>query len=106
MFLILGTGDCKFCHEAKRLLEENGLKYTYIDLSLKLDDWRSIFGTLTSILGPQKTIPIIFKTALASADTEAELTVDSLQSNGWSLVGGYTDLMDLIESQEITIDDY
>jgi glutaredoxin len=104
MFLILGTSECKFCYEAKRLLDENSLKYTYIDLSLKLDDWRSIFSILKSILGPQKTIPIIFKET-EDASTVTELTLEELQ-RGRKLIGGFTDLKDYIEDQEITIDNY
>lgn len=109
MFLILGTSECKYCLESKKLLDSLSLKYTYVDLSLKFeDDWRTIFSILKSILGSQKTIPIIFKGVEETTVPDA-LTVESLHALGWTLVGSNFDLEDLINNMDTDIsisDDY
>jgi len=103
MFLILGTSECKFCNESKKLLNNSGLKYTYVDLGLKLNDWRSIFTTFKSILGVQRTIPIIFqdknvaeKGQETSILVPEELTIESLKQAGWTILGSFFDLEEYI----------
>lgn len=114
MFLILGTSECKFCLESKKLLNDSGLKYTYLDLSLKFGDgWRCIFNLLKSILGKHKTIPIIFQ--LDEGDTNAgsdnygqvpeELTPEELEKRGWSYVGTFFELEELVDDLGISIND-
>lgn len=105
MFLVLGTPECKYCLESKQFLDERGLKYTYIDLTIGLgDNWRSIFSDLKSIIGAQRTIPIIFRSE-DTAKVPDGLTSESL--NGWTFVGGYFDLVDLVNESDLSIsDDY
>jgi len=116
MFLILGTSECKFCLESKKLLNDTALKYTYVDLGLKLSDWRSIFTTLKSILGAQRTIPIIFQDKNGAEKGQSmsvvpeDLTVESLRQSGWTLLGSFFDLEELInelkDNGPIISDDY
>jgi len=123
MFLILGTSECKFCLESKKLLDDTGLEYTYVDLGLKLNDWRSIFTTLKSILNTQRTIPIILQDkngaekcrtivpTMTSTPTPVpeDLTVESLHQSGWTLLGSFFDLEELVnelrDNESIDISD-
>lgn len=113
MFLILGTSECKYCHEAKKLLNNLNLKYIYIDLVLKYgDNWRSIFTLLKSILNTQRSIPIIFKDAIGAEKTNTDKIVLDQNSEinfaDWQLVGTFFDLQDLIDDTlDLSIsDDY
>lgn len=107
-FLILGTTECKYCHEAKKLLNQHNLKFIYVDLTLKFgEQWRSIFDVLKDKLGSQRTIPII---AVSSSTIELDYTpiispslFDSDVS--WQLVGNYFDLEEYLDSLPITLDD-
>lgn len=121
MFLILGTSECKFCLESKKLLDDTGLEYTYVDLGLKLNDWRSIFTTLKSILNTQRTIPIILQDkngaekcrtivpTMTPTPVPADLTVESLHQSGWTLLGSFFDLEELVnelrDNESIDISD-
>lgn len=103
MFLILGTSECKYCLESKKLLDSLSLKYTYVDLSLKFgDNWRSIFNTLKSILGTQRTIPIIFTN---NTDENCDLTPEALKKAGWNLIGDFFSLKDHLDNLDISISD-
>lgn len=118
MFLILGTSECKFCNESKKLLNDSGLKYTHVDLSLKLNDWRSIFTTFKTILGVQRTIPIIFQDknrAEKGQETSPlglvpeDLTIESFKQSGWTILGSFFDLEEYInelrDNESIDISD-
>jgi glutaredoxin len=108
MFLILGTLDCKFCIESKKLLDSQHLKYLYYDLTLKYGtEWRSIFNELKSLLKSQKTIPIIFRIKTNDSKIEPSVpesfTVEDLLKE-WDFVGSYFDLEDLMDDLDISID--
>lgn len=107
MFLILGTPECKYCLESKKLLDSLKIKYTYVDLSLELgDDWRSIFSELKNILKGQKTIPIIFQEKTpGSGTTPSGLTVKQLSDSGWNILGTFFELEDLVNDMDISICD-
>lgn len=108
MFLILGTSECKYCIEAKKLLETHSLKYMYIDVSLKLGvNWRSIFVTLKTILNGQRSIPIIFKLKEHPMEPiepvePADYTPALL--NQWDLLGSYFELEDSLDDDPLSID--
>lgn len=109
MFLILGTPECKYCLESKKLLDSLKLKYTYVDLSLKLgEDWRSIFLTLKTILKGQKTLPIVFQEKSSGKGVEPkDLTIQGLNDAGWDLLGTFFELEDLVNEMDISLcDDY
>jgi len=106
MFLILGSPQCKYCLESKKLLDEAGIHYTYNDLTLEFgDNWRLIFVLLKDILGPQKTIPIVFQ----SKDVgDREPTLPSVRADytpefllkDWNLVGTFFDLQEVVEEMK------
>lgn len=105
MFLILGTGDCKYCLESKKLLENNNLNYLYYDLFLRYNtEWRVIFKVLKSHLKSQKTIPIIFH-----SKNELPVDLESIDPENlledWDLVGNYFDLVDIVDDLDLSIDD-
>ena len=103
MFLILGTSECKYCLESKKLLDSLSLNYKYIDLLLEYGiNWRTIFKTLSL---KQKTIPIIFHQSVDDPIIVGNITIKSLEE--WTLLGGYSDLIEFTENQDISIsDDY
>lgn len=39
---IYGAGWCAFCHEAMHYLDKLGVKYTYKDVDLSVDDMRAV----------------------------------------------------------------
>lgn len=105
MFLILGTSECKFCLESKKLLDSLNLKYTYVDLLLKFgDDWRCIFLVLDKVLLKQKSIPIIFHNFKEQTEVPV-LTPQGLEDAGWKLIGTYFDLQDHVEDLDLSISD-
>lgn len=96
-FLILGTSNCRYCTQAKILLEDECIKYTYVDLSkfYHPDPWQKIFDEdmLSNI--SQRAIPLIFKAAEDSAETETSTSTLDLSkfTNGqWEFLGGFQEL--------------
>ena len=88
MYLILGTGQCMYCHKAKELLESKLMTYSYIDLETKYTDWRDIFSHIKpeDIRG-QRSIPLIFH-GHGSPKLDALFHPDSQ----WKFIGGYREL--------------
>lgn len=74
---IYGTPNCKFCKMAKNLVEQNGISYTYTDVS-DLEERANMNLRLKS---PARSVPQIF--------------VD-----GKHLSNGYTELHILINGQD------
>ncbi len=109
-FLILGTPDCKYCHEAKKLLNQHNLQFIYVDLALKFgDQWRTIFDILKDKLGSQRTIPIV---AVSKSDINMPIIRSDMfdSRDSWQLVGNYFDLEEYIRdmnmgNDDITLDD-
>jgi glutaredoxin len=115
MFLILSASFCKYCVDAKQILNNNNLKYIDIDINLKSDNWRSILISLSSLTNDRKSIPIIFQSKDPNADDlqYAQSLTDILFKSDpdysdfsafWTYVGGYTDLQNLIDNIDISID--
>jgi glutaredoxin len=99
MYLILGTPECKFCTEAKALLNSKGLKYLYTDLGA---NWKDYFTILKPILGLQRTIPIVFQ---GGPEPPSDISIEALAAAGWKIVGTFADLEDHITDIDIS-DDY
>jgi glutaredoxin len=102
MFLIYGTTDCMFCHRAKVLLTDSGLPFTYVDLNdmyFPPEDWRQVFKDLAHLINGQTKIPLIFKSApgCSPVGRGSNLT-------GWTFVGGYFDLEDLLDNMDLSLD--
>jgi glutaredoxin len=130
MFVVLGSPTCKYCTDAKRLLESNdplsNIEYTYIDIPTTFgDEWRSKFAVLKSLINEQKSIPIVFQCIDPSWSSEYEVPsidiiynsvqvlIDCINSNRvpgdafqehWKFIGGYTDLQNVVDNLDISID--
>lgn len=58
MYIIYGTPGCGFCVQAKRVLEQKGIDYSYVDLA---DTTPGEQAKLMEIAGkPFRTVPQIF----------------------------------------------
>ncbi len=71
MFSIVGKSDCSYCEKAKKLLDEIGIPYEYIDLYQDFEEYRKF-------------------------DEEGHKTVPVIKLNG-SLIGGYTELKEYLK---------
>jgi glutaredoxin len=102
MFLILGHTKCKFCNQAKELLNENNLNFKYEDLFLKYgeENWKNVFSTLRERILDQKSIPIVFM----NNNDETIVDLEKLDET-WRLIGTYQDLVTYIDNMDLTIDD-
>lgn len=115
MFLVIGTPDCKFCIDAKNVLNSNSLEYIYYDLSLKYgESWRDIFTYFKACPSvpnnrQPRGIPIIFRFTGIVPQTETpvfELPTDPLEwSADWEYIGGIFDLEDYLDTVLDGIDD-
>jgi glutaredoxin len=78
MFIIYGTPSCGYCIQAKRVLENGGYDYAYVDLSETTPGEQA---KLMEIAGkPFRTVPQIFKKGFGSDPTKL------------TYIGGYTEL--------------
>lgn len=102
MFLILGHSKCKFCTQAKELLDECNLEFKYEDLFLKYgeDNWKVVFSNLKGRIKEQKSVPIIF----LSEDQETPVDIDNLDER-WKIIGTHQDLLRYTDNMDLTIDD-
>ena len=102
MFLILGHEKCKYCTQAKELLNANNIEFLYESLFLKYgeENWRSVFTVLNDKIKGQKSIPIVF----TCDDNETKVNLDNLDES-WNLVGTYQDLVNYVDNMQLTIDD-
>lgn len=75
MYIIYGTPSCGYCIQAKRVLENGGYDYSYVDLS---DTTPGEQAKLMEIAGkPFRTVPQIFHKGFG---------------NELKYIGGFTDL--------------
>lgn len=102
MFLILGHEKCKYCTQAKELLNANSIEFIYESLFLKYgeENWRSVFTVLKDKIKDQKSIPIVF----TCDNDETTVNLDNLNES-WKLVGTYQDLVSYVDNMQLTIDD-
>ena len=111
-FLILGTPSCQYCLKAKEALIGASVKgsadYEYVDLDTVYgSEWRRIFTLLTPLIRGARTIPLIFRgngdLPILSKDTETEFR-DQLAK--WTFIGGYGELLTLLDDELELSDDY
>ena len=102
MFLILGHEKCKYCTQAKELLNASNTEFIYESLFLKYgeENWRSVFTVLEDKIKDQKSIPIIF----TCDDSETNVNLENLDES-WKFIGTYQDLVSYIDNMQLTIDD-
>lgn len=102
MFLILGHEKCKYCTQAKELLNANNIEFMYESLFLKYgeENWRSVFTVLKDKINSQKSIPIVF----TCNDDQITPDLENLDES-WNLVGTYQDLVSYVDNMQLTIDD-
>lgn len=75
MYIIYGTQSCGYCIQAKRILEQKGMDFSYVDLT---DTTPGEQAKLMEIAGkPFRTVPQIFHKGFG---------------NELKYVGGFTDL--------------
>jgi len=97
MYLILGTPQCKYCIEAKKLLERKSLEFIYYDLMQTYGDaWRDVFKDLNKYIGSQRTIPLIFT---SDKNTSSDV-LKSILAGEWTFVGDYFKLEDLTNDND------
>jgi|TARA_B110000908_G_scaffold29326_1_gene34568 glutaredoxin len=90
MHIIYGTKTCGYCNQAKSLLRQNGLDFTYIDLSEVTEEDQD---ELMRIAGKQfRSVPQIF--TKESSDRETWSYIEPGNRETWSYIGGFTELRD------------
>jgi len=103
MYVILGAPQCKYCNEAKKVLQ--GKSYKYVDLTTiyGTEGWRKIFSDIPAYIG-QRTIPLVFVIEGdrdVTVNTHGEL-MDVISEA--TFVGGFIELIDHLESQDLAMD--
>jgi len=102
MFLIYGASDCQFCHKAKCLLNDSNMEFTYVNLTdMYQDGWRQVFTDLAHLINGQTKIPLIFKSEPGVATS---LVHKGRDLTGWTFVGNYFDLEDLLDNMDLSVD--
>ena len=59
MYIVYGFNECPYCQKAKRLLDSNGIEYTYENITEKSD--RTQFMDVRGFEHPNRTFPKIYQ---------------------------------------------
>lgn len=103
-FALFGTPTCKYCDQAKKLLTDSKISYTYQALTdVYPTDWRDGLKYLRPIIGDKHTsIPLVFRTGNDTSTAPDLTNIDSF--NGWTFIGSYFDLEEHLDNEDLSTD--
>lgn len=67
--VVYGKPNCPYCDKAKRILDSNNVKYTYVDVSVDLEALEFIKGA------GHKTVPQIYVDGIYHGESESAKTL-------------------------------